>query len=189
MEKKKQKKKRKKTAKRRGRKPAVSAKKAEEMFILFLNNIPLKTIGDKYGVSITAVQGARDRYDWIIRKDAIEKEVFDHTDKELINRMITQKEKQLECMGMMLANLYKDIMEDYENRGKVGYIRKIKVEDVGDVERLFKTYFMVVNQGVDKSETTQNKNVTLQLSKEEKKMLLKAMAEGKADIEHPTGNA
>lgn len=172
-----------------GRKPAVSAKKAEEMFLLYINNIPLIKIGEKYGLSIKAIQNARDRHDWDKRKEAIEKEVFQYTDKALVRQMIKDKDKQLEAMGMLLTNLYRDIQSDYENYGKEGYIRKIPIEEIGDAEKLFKTYFMVVNQGIDKSENTDNKSVIVQISKEDKKLLLKAMAEGKAQIEPKAGNA
>lgn len=172
-----------------GRKPIIPDDVAEEMFGLYLAGIPLKDMAEQYGVSITAVLGARKRKNWDERKKKIEKRVMEARDEAVIGKLLYEKEKQLEMMGMIFQNLYKDILSDYQNKGIRGYRPKLPelIEKSGDIERLIKTYYMIVHGGIAKTEsesTNTNKNtVELKISDEDAKTVLRGMADGKITVE------
>lgn len=174
----------KKTKSTRGRKPTITDECAEEMFGMFLAKIPLADIAKQYNTTLKIVEGAKKRKKWDERRDAIEDRVMKARDDSMIEKLIREKDKQLDMIGMIFDSLYKDILQDHQNRGVRGYRKRLEIKGFGDIEKIVKTYYMIVNGGISKTENknTDTKKVKIEIADEDAKMLLKGMANGSVEI-------
>lgn len=167
-----------------GRKPTISDEVAEEMFGMYLAGISLQNISTQYEVSVQIVQGARKRGEWDKRRQSIEDRVLKARDDSMVDQLVHEKKKQLDMMGMIFDNLYKDILSDHQNRGTRGYRKKLELKNFGDVEKFIKTYFLVVNGGVAKTENenTDTKVLELKITDEDAKTVLKGLVDGSVKV-------
>lgn len=170
----------KKKNKRQGKN--ITAKEAEEMFILWAGGMSKADISRKYKRTKAAITIISKRYKWEEREHDIALKVTEKVDEKIVDKLVQDQEQQLETIGMLLATIYGDIKEDFENASNPIYKRKIKIDSTADIERVFKTLFMVMNRGVEKTENSNTMSGKFEITKEDRKMLLKALATNKAFV-------
>lgn len=176
--------KKKKTKKRKqpGRKRQIAPEIIENMFIEYVNNKPLAKIARENNISKQRLSYLAQTDNWHERKEKIHSKVSDQVDDELVKELIKSQSKQLEAVGMLMATIYNDIEEDYKNQGVKGYERKIQANSTLDVDRVVKTLYFIINNGMEKSDVSvSSKDVSSEKEKtdfnsSEKAQLLKGLA-------------
>lgn len=166
-------------------KTKITLEIAEEMFLLFLQDKSFAEIARAYPklkLKRQHVYGACERHNWRQRKENIAIKMASETDYELVKKIVQEKTKQVESMAFLMASVYEDIKEDYENRNNPHYNKKIEIKNMADLERLYKLFFLIQADGVPKSESKNiNENTVVEMDDNLRKQLLEALAEGRAE--------
>lgn len=176
----------KKKKKKTGRKRTIAPKIVEQMFIDFVNGDTITAIAKKNKISKQRLSNISIVDGWKERRQDIYNRVSEQVDTNLIEELAKSKDKQLETAGMLLATIYEDIKEDYQNRAHPGYKRKISLNSALDFDRIIKTLYFIMNNGeeqpsADSDEESQENHKldssgNIQFSQKEKESILKGLA-------------
>lgn len=162
------------------RKKRFTPEQMEAMFIDFINERSLTDIAKEYGITKQNLNYYAKKEKWYERRDAIIEKVSQEIDYKLVEQLAHSKEKQIEAVGMMFATIYNDIKEDYENQKNPSYVRKFKINSVIDLDRVVKTLYFILNNGMEvsgvKDVGDSDNPDKASFSQSEKQNILKALA-------------
>lgn len=174
-------------SKKKQKKTKITFELAEEMFVLFLEEKSYQEIADAFkdkGVNKQNVYTTSRRFDWHQRKDDIKTKMAKAMDDTIVQELVSEKTKRIKSVGYLMGIIHDKLKEDFENRFNPAYKPHFDIDSLSKINTVYKMFYDMVNDGVEKSETTNNNNnspVTFALDDETRKMLLSQMADGKVE--------